>query len=424
PTAMPFKDHTRKYDIVVFGASGYTGQRVAQHIAARFPINLKWAIAGRTESKLHDLAKECEQINRDRIQPYIEICNLNQEELDLLARTTFILITCVGPFSKYGEYAYRACVNHGTHYLDTTGEVPFVASMVRKYESAAKTSGALMLSQMAVESVPSDVVTWTLARDLKEKLAAETGKVTIVMSIDSVPSGGTLASALDFFEMFTLAQIRKAMRPYSISPVPNPTRRTRDPSTFLTPLTGLRTIPDLGRVTTSIANRTDGVIVERSWGLHQTIPSLKSRVSYGPHFSWVQYAAAPNAFRGAAMHLGLMFGGFLLALVPPIRWLAKKFVYAPGTGPSAESSKRDSIVYKGTALPDPIRDGKRAYCEAEYHGSMYNFSAVLVSEAALTILEDELDLDGGCYTPACLGQGYIDRLAQQGFTIKSKILED
>ena len=51
-------------------------------------------------------------------------------------------------------------------------------------------------------------------------------------------------------------------------------------------------------------------------------------------------------------------------------------------------------------------------------------SAVLVSEAALTILEDELDLDGGCYTPACLGQGYIDRLAQQGFTIKSKILED
>lgn len=181
-----------------------------------------------------------------------------------------------------------------------------------------------------------------------------------------------MASAIDFFESFSPSEVRKAFTPYAMSPVPNPTRRPKDPSTLLTPFTGLRVLPDLGRVTTSIANRTDGVIVERSWGLHQTVPALRSRLTYGPRFSWAQYAAAPSALRGAAIHLGLIIGGALLALLPPMRWLAKKFVYAPGAGPTVEAAKGDSINFRGVALPDPAReDGKRVYCEAEYRGSMY-----------------------------------------------------
>jgi len=101
-----------------------------------------------------------------------------------LAKTSFVLITCVGPFAKHGEFAYKACANHGTHYLDTTGEAPFTKSMIQKYENAAKTSGAIMLSQVAVQSAPADIITWTLAKNLKEKLDADTGKVTVVTSIE------------------------------------------------------------------------------------------------------------------------------------------------------------------------------------------------------------------------------------------------
>lgn len=96
-----------------------------------------------------------------------------------LARKTYVLISTVGPFGLYGEHAFRACAESGTHYLDVTGEAPWVARMIKKYDSAARASGALMFPQIAVESAPSDLITWSLVQLNRTELGAPTGDVTI-----------------------------------------------------------------------------------------------------------------------------------------------------------------------------------------------------------------------------------------------------
>lgn len=130
---MAFHKHGRQYDLIVFGATGYTGKYTAQHITTNLPTDLKWAIAGRSHDKLEKLAAEIKPLNPDRRQPgqylsslvagsavlllplqwltastEIEICELNDEQLVALAKKTFVLITTVGPYGLYGEHVSAA----------------------------------------------------------------------------------------------------------------------------------------------------------------------------------------------------------------------------------------------------------------------------------------------------------------------------
>lgn len=85
----------------------------------------------------------------------------------------------MGPYCKYGEAAFKACAEAGTHYFDVTGESVWVAKMIKKYESAAKASGAIMIPQIGIESAPADLCTWLLASTLREELNAKTKDVVI-----------------------------------------------------------------------------------------------------------------------------------------------------------------------------------------------------------------------------------------------------
>jgi short subunit dehydrogenase-like uncharacterized protein len=176
---MPFRKHDREYDLVVFGATGYTGKFTAESITTHLPINLKWAVAGRSRDKLSQVVAKCKSLNPDRRQPETEVCNLDHHDLDALAKKAFILISTVGPFGKYGEYAFKACAENGTHYIDVTGEVPYVARMIKKYEVTAKASGAMMFPQSGIESVPSDLLTWSMASAIRSKFSAPVGDVTV-----------------------------------------------------------------------------------------------------------------------------------------------------------------------------------------------------------------------------------------------------
>jgi short subunit dehydrogenase-like uncharacterized protein len=109
----------------------------------------------------------------------IEVCNLDDAELGDLARKTTVLISTVGPFSIYGEYAFKACAENGTHYLDCTGEAPWVLRMIRKYEKTAKTTGAIMIPQTGIESAPPDLLTWSLVSLIRQKVSAHTANVIL-----------------------------------------------------------------------------------------------------------------------------------------------------------------------------------------------------------------------------------------------------
>lgn len=115
----------------------------------------------------------------------IEVCNVNNEELAALARKAFCLVTTVGPYALYGEYAFKACAENGTHYLDCTPEVPWTLTMIKKYEAAAKSSGACMFPQSAMESAPSDLLTWVLVKEVRSKFSSKISDV--VMDLHELP---------------------------------------------------------------------------------------------------------------------------------------------------------------------------------------------------------------------------------------------
>jgi short subunit dehydrogenase-like uncharacterized protein len=109
----------------------------------------------------------------------IEVCNLDDAELGDLARKTTILITTVGPYSMYGEHAFKACAENGTNYIDCTGEIPWVHKMIQKYEATAKRTGAIMIPQNGIESAPPDLITWSLVSLIRNELSAPTGSVIL-----------------------------------------------------------------------------------------------------------------------------------------------------------------------------------------------------------------------------------------------------
>lgn len=194
----------RQYDIVLFGATGYTGKLTALYMAKALPTDIKWAIAGRSHTKLEAIAAQCKKVNPNRIQPrkiffslfyapspiqvlltdnksaqVIEVCNLDEAECNDLARKATIIVTTIGPYAIYGETMFKACAENGTHYLDCTGEVPWVQKMIKKYEKTAQNTGAIMIPQTGVESTPSDMITFALVSLLRERLSTATGNVIL-----------------------------------------------------------------------------------------------------------------------------------------------------------------------------------------------------------------------------------------------------
>ena len=432
---------------------GYTGKYTAQYITTHLPTDLKWAVAGRSQSKLEGLVAECQKLNPDRAQPGVEVCNLTDADLTALAKKTFILITTVGPYGKLGEHAFQACAENGTHYLDVTGEVPFVARMLKKHEAAAQASGALMFPQIGIESAPPDLVTWSLAAFNRATFSLPTRDVTVSLhTVKGSPSGGTLSTVFTLLDNFTLRELRSALAPFALSPAPAPTTKPPRPS-LLTRLTGLVTVPSLGLLTSSLASSTDAAQVQRTWGLLATLPSRRAQ-AYGPNFSFREYMRPRNWLTGVAMHFGLVVFGLVVA-TPWLRRVLAKRVYQPGEGPEAEKAMGDEIEYRGVGKVDGGgREGQGAICRAWFRGSAYlcefffsfllfasvspvfvlneilvlltggvTVTGIFLAEAAATLLQEDVDLPGGVYTPACLGQPFIDRLGRAGFHIETKRLE-
>ncbi|KAI4868958.1 hypothetical protein F4820DRAFT_408385 [Hypoxylon rubiginosum] len=368
---MSFKKHSRQYDLVVFGATGYTGLLVAEHVTTYFPTDLKWAIAGRSTEKLQNVISECKALNPDRKPPAIEICSLNDADLGALAKKTFALITTVGPYARYGEYAFKACAEAGTHYFDCTGEAVWHMSMIRKYEATAKATGACLFPQAAIESAPSDLMTFSMASLLRSKLSAAVGDVVVTIhEIHGAPSGGTLFTALGLFDVFHWKEVAKSHKPYALSPAKNPTQAPK-PS-FLSRLTGLYSVPNLGLVSTSVTSGTNRAVVQRTWGLFKHEPSLQKHF-YGTNFTYREFLRARNYARGMMMHYSLVIGGLLLMFCPPFRRIIRKYVSQPGEGPSKEERKKEYVQFQAVATPDiQPNTSKQAWCKAEFSGGMYS----------------------------------------------------
>jgi len=148
--------NTREFDVVLFGATGYTGQLVADHLAAHGG-GARLALAGRNRERLQHV---CSEIRSSL--PLLVGDSQDPAFVTQLAQRAKVVCTTVGPYSLYGERLVAACVDQGTSYCDLTGEVNFVRNMIDRYEERARQSGARIVHSCGFDSIPSDLGTFYL----------------------------------------------------------------------------------------------------------------------------------------------------------------------------------------------------------------------------------------------------------------------
>ena len=184
----------RRFDVVVYGATGFTGGLVAEYLAENGPPDLRWAIAGRNSQKLAAVKDRVARKNPALASlPVLSASADDPASLDALAASTRVVLTTVGPYAKYGEPLVAACVKAGTDYVDITGEPDFVDTMVRKYHETAKEKQLRIVSCCGFDSIPHDLGALFTAQKLAPNDAMT---VRGFVRAKGGVSGGTWHSAL------------------------------------------------------------------------------------------------------------------------------------------------------------------------------------------------------------------------------------
>jgi short subunit dehydrogenase-like uncharacterized protein len=189
-----------KFDIVVYGATGFTGQLVAEYLTQHYKSDktLKWAMAGRSLGKLKSVR---DAIGAPGNIPLIVADASDAASLKAMAEQTMSVITTVGPYQLYGEELLAACVATGTDYFDLCGEPIWMRQMIDKYEAAAKESGARIVFSCGFDSVPFELGAFFVQEEAKRVFGAPAARVKgRVRDMRGTLSGGTAASAKATFD--------------------------------------------------------------------------------------------------------------------------------------------------------------------------------------------------------------------------------
>ncbi len=183
----------RPYDIVVYGATGYTGRLVAEYLAHHYQgKGPKWAMAGRSAAKLAEVR---DLIGAPADTPLMTANSDDPASMKALAESTRVVVTTVGPYQLYGEPLLKACVEAGTDYADLCGEPAWMRQMIDQYHEAAKASGARIAFSSGFDSIPFDLGVFMLQKEAKARHGSPAPRVKgRVRGMQGTFSGGTAAS--------------------------------------------------------------------------------------------------------------------------------------------------------------------------------------------------------------------------------------
>ncbi|GAC1524167.1 MAG: saccharopine dehydrogenase NADP-binding domain-containing protein [Marmoricola sp.] len=383
----------RDFDIVLFGATGFTGELTARHLASRIPIDARWALAGRNLAKLEAV--------RDRLAadfpelkdlPLLVADSDDAESLRAVAEATSVVITTVGPYLLYGEGLVRACAEAGTDYVDLTGEPEFVDRMYVAYHETAVASGARLVHSCGFDSIPHDLGVLFTVRQLPTGVPL---RVRGVARSNAAFSGGTFHSAME--AMSRGPQMRSAMvARRRVEPKPSGRRSkaitgkpTRDSELgyWLLPLPTI-----------------DPLVVARSGAALD---------EYGPDFGYSHYAGTKTlrfALGGAAGVSALT----LAAQIKPVREALKKRVPA-GEGPS------ESRRAKSWFTVDFIGEGggKQVHTRVSGGDPGYSDTAKMLAESAMSLaFDDNPKTSGQVTTAVAMGDALLGRLQDVGIAFE------
>ena len=191
---------SKKFDIVVYGATGFTGQLIAEYLATHYTSDksLKWAMAGRSLDKLKSVR---DTIGAPADTPLVVADASDAASLQAMVNDTKSVITTVGPYQWYGNELLAACVASGTDYFDLCGEPVWMHQMIGKHEAAAQASGARIMFSCGYDSVPFELGTFFVQKEAKRVFGAPAARVKgRVRDMRGTLSGGTAASGRATFE--------------------------------------------------------------------------------------------------------------------------------------------------------------------------------------------------------------------------------
>jgi len=383
----------KPYDIVVFGASGYTGRLVAEYLAKEYSgDDLSWAMAGRSLDKLATVRKEMD-ISED--VALLEVDVADADSVQQMVTTCKVVITTVGPYQLYGDELVKQCAEHGTDYVDLTGEPSWMHGTIGRYSAAAKASGARIVHSCGFDSIPFDLGVFTL----QEHAIAKTGNpvATVkgrVRAMNGGFSGGTIASM-----RATMASV--ANNPEIIQVLTNPFALTEG---FTGPEQPAGAAPQYDEELSSWSAPFIMAPINTK-NIHRSNFLLGHR--YGTDFRYDEMLLTGDGDQGKAT----------AEFVAKDDSVAKSELQ-PGDGPTKEERENGNYdaIFAGISS-----DGDLIISSVQGDRDPgYGSTSKMLAEAAMCLLKNPELASGGLWTPAAaLGSALIERLeAHAGLTFK------
>ncbi len=400
----------RKYDVVLYGASGFVGRQTVAYFAAHAQLRaagLRWALGGRNRDKLEQVRRTS---GAGAADAGIAVAAADDTRaLNTLARNASVVLSTAGPFDLYGSQLVAACVKHGTHYVDITGETPWVQGLIQQHHAQAAREGTRIVPFCGFDSVPSDIGARLLMQEMRRRHGVPCVDVKAGFSMRGGLNGGTLASVMNimasgrasaFADPFLLNPPGAAPLDRAAHADPVLPRFDADFKAWMVPFF-------MGPVNTRVVRRSAALL-----GYPQDFHYQEYlRVGAGP----VSGAAAASLSLG----MGVSQAAFSLAAV---RALVARVAPKPGEGPSQAMMDNGSFRCE---LVGSSGTGQRLRGRVSDQGDPGNRATTkMVCESALCLALEPARLPGGAdfggvLTPAsALGQVLVDRLRAAGMAIE------
>ena len=377
----------REFDVIVFGASGYTGKLVAEYMGKEYgnDESISWAIAGRNKDKLSSVKKD---LNLNERVSIIEVDSTNKDSLDSMTSSAKCILTTVGPYQLYGSSLVQSCSENGTDYVDLTGEPGWMYEMINAHQDTAKNSGARIVFSCGFDSIPFDLGVYFVQQAAQEKYGKPAKHVRgRVKAMNGEFSGGTIASL--GATMATLKEkpelIQVLSNPFSLTEGFEGPAQLDDSKVLLDEKLNMWVAPFvMAPINTKNIHRSNALLGH----------------AYGEDFCYDEMMIAGEGEEGKqiadAMNSSNPMGGDNLP--------------QPGEGPSKESREQGNYEVLFFA------DFDEGSIDARVTGDMdpgYGSTSKMIAESALCLVQECEDLSGGMYTPApAMGEKLIKRLTK------------
>ncbi|HET8888007.1 MAG TPA: saccharopine dehydrogenase NADP-binding domain-containing protein [Candidatus Angelobacter sp.] len=404
----------RQYDVVLYGASGFTGRQTVQYFARNTrPSEVRWAIAGRNRQAL-EAARQQAGENARSVDILVADAQ-DQQAVDAIVSKTRVLLTTAGPFSLYGSKIVDACVRYKTHYVDITGETSWVRDMIDRYHDRAAADGTRIVPCCGFDSIPSDLGAYLVVRHMQKKANADCREVKSFYQIRGGLNGGTFASAANAQASGQAARMRE---PFLLNP---PKARSEEEFKLNRDPREARFDPDIGAWSTPfVMGMANTRIVRRSAGLFE-----QWNESYGSEFRYQEHQKITGPMPRAKAYGMLAALGMLQATLKSSlgRRFLTRLAPRPGQGPSQKTM--DNGFFR-CDLVGIAADGRKVYGIVSDKGDPGNRATVkFLCEAALSLALNADQLPGGpkrggLLTPATgLGDVLVERLRRAGMRLET-----